>query len=215
MRTGKEAAKAYKQQTTNRVGMCLWEVQEAFQTNHWYPSAIEQWRNAKKKHTGRKNIPVGAPVYYEGGRHGHIVIYVGDGMVRSSDAGGAGRMATVPIDWFKQAWGYTFVGWSEDIGGRDIDFDNQIEVRVAQLKPGVDDSDSVKQLRYRLIRRGFLKVEAPLSLDRPGNKYTPAVSKAVKKWQAKKGYPQTGVLNDKQARHFFKPNPKVKVIPEG
>jgi len=71
----------------------------------------------------------------------------------------------------------------------------------------------VKQLRYRLIRRGFLKVSRPLSKDRPGNKYTPAVEAAVKKWQRKHGHKQTGVLSNAQAKEFFAQNKKVKVHP--
>jgi hypothetical protein len=214
MKNGREAAKAFKRKQTNKVNMCLWECQEIYPTNHWYPSAISQWHNAKKKHTSKKNIPIGAPIYYSGGEYGHVVLYVGDGMVRSTDAGGRGKMATVSIEWFQRAWGYQYEGWSEDLGGKDIDFDTTITVYVNRLKPGVDDSDSVKQLRYRLIRRGFLKVQAPLSEERPGNKYTPAVERAVKKWQKKKGYRETGVLNNKQAKHFFEPNPKVKVVAE-
>lgn len=212
MKTGKEAAKAFKVKLTNRVNMCLFECQEIYPTNHWYPSARSQWENAKKKHTSLENIPIGAPVYYHGGNFDHVVLYVGNGHVRSTDAGGRGLMATVPLEWFEKAWGYIPLGWSEDLGGKDIDFETQIKVYVKKLKPGVDDSDSVKQLRYRLIRRGFLQVSEPLSLNRPGNKYTPAVEKAVKKWQVKKGYTPTGVLTNNQAIEFFKPNPKVKVI---
>lgn len=212
MRTGKQAAQAFKNKQTNRVGLCLWECQEIYPTPHRYPDAIGQWHAARRKHTGR-NIPVGAPVYYQGGRHGHVALYVGNGMVRSTDAGGAGRMATVPIDWFERAWGYRFVGWSEDLGTKMIDFDHTIDVYVRRLRPGVDDSDSVKQLRYRLIRRGFLKVSRPLSERRPGNKYTPAVEAAVKKWQRKHGHKQTGVLSNAQAKEFFAQNKKVKVHP--
>lgn len=214
MKTGREAARAFKAKQTNRVNMCLFECQEIYPTNHWYRDAWTQWKQAKQKHTSQHNIPIGAPVYYQGGDYGHVVLYIGNGHVRSTDAGGPGKMATVPLEWFERAWGYEFAGWSEDLGGMNIDFDTRIEVKVKRLKPGVDDSDSVKQLRYRLIRRGFLKVSKPLSLDRPGNKYTPAVEKAVKKWQAKKGFAETGVLSNNQARHFFAPNPKVKVIPE-
>lgn len=214
MKTGREAADAFCKKVTNMVNMCLYECQEIYPTNHEHPSAWAQWENAKTKHTSKRKIPVGAPVYYKGGRFGHVVLYVGNGNVRSTDAAGPGKMATVPLEWFEKAWGYTFVGWSEDLGGKKIDFDTIAKVKVKHLKPGVDDSDSVKQLRYRLIRRGFLKVSEPLSLDRPGNKYTPAVEKAVKKWQAKKGYAQTGILSNNQARHFFAVNYRVKVIPE-
>jgi len=212
MKTGKEAAKAFKEKKTNKVNMCLFECQEIYPTLHLYPSAWSQWNNAKKKHTSLKHIPIGAPIYLRGGNFGHVVLYVGNGHVRSTDAGGRGVMATVPLEWFEKAWGYIPVGWSEDLGGKDIDFDTEIKVYVKKLKPGVDDSDSVKQLRYRLIRRGFLQVSEPLSLDRPGNKYTLPVEKAVKKWQKKKGHPETGVLTNEQAVEFFWPNPKVKVI---
>jgi hypothetical protein len=163
MKTGREAAKAFKAKTHNKVNKCLWECQEIYPTNHWYPDAFGQWLNAKKRHSG-KDISVGAPVYYKGGAHGHVVLYVGNGMVRSTDAGGPGIMATVPLEWFERAWGYRYLGWSEDLGGVDIEFENHLEVLVRKLKPGVDDSESVKQLRYRLIRRGFLKVSKPLSL---------------------------------------------------
>lgn len=213
MKTGREAAKAFKEKKTNKVNKCLWECQEIYPTNHWYPDAFGQWLNAKKRHSG-KDISIGAPVYYKGGAHGHVVLYVGNGMVRSTDAGGPGVMATVPLEWFERAWGYKYLGWSEDLGGLDIEFENHLEVLVRKLKPGVDDSESVKQLRYRLIRRGFLKVSKPLSLNRPGNKYTKSVEEAVKKWQKKKGYKETGVFNNKQAKEFFEPNPRVKVIPE-
>jgi hypothetical protein len=214
MKTGKEAARAFKQKQSNKVGLCLWECQEIYPTNHWYPNAIGQWHNAKKKHTN-KNAPVGAPMYYKGGKHGHIVLYVGDGMVRSTDAGGPGKMGTVPIEWFKRAWGYEYLGWSEDLGGKDIEFDRTKHVYVKQLRRGVDDSNSVKLLRRALIKRGFLKVSAPLSADRPGDKYTEAVVKAVAKWEKKKGYAkQNGILSNEQAEHFFRNNKHIKVHPK-
>lgn len=210
MKTGKEAAKAFKQKSHNQVGKCLWECQEIYPTNHWYPSAWSQWQNAKKRHNGKK-APVGAPMYYRGGKYGHVVLYVGDGMVRSTDAGGSGKMATVPIEWFQRAWGYEYVGWSEDLGGKMIEFDRTKHVYVAQLRRGVNDSESVKLLRRALIKRGFLKVSKPLSVERPGNKYTPAVEAAVKKWEKKHGYKQTGILSNDQAEDFFKNNKNVKV----
>lgn len=212
MKTGIEAAKAFKRKVTNRVNMCLWECQEIYPTHHWYPSAISQWHNAKHKHTSKRNIPIGAPIYYRGGKHGHVVLYVGDGMVRSTDAGGRGRMATVPIEWFQKAWGYVYEGWSEDLGGKMIEFDKTKTVYVNRLRPGVDDSDSVKHLRRALIKRGFLKVKEPLSVDRPGNKYTPAVEKAVAKWQTKHGYKADGVMGPVQVKDFFKNNDHIKVI---
>lgn len=209
MRTAREAATFFKELNTNKVGMCLWHVQDAFQTNHWYPSAIEQWRGATKKHAGDRTPPIGAPVYWGGSKYGHIAIYIGNGQVRSTDAGGRGQMASVPIDWFKTNWGLDYLGWTEDIGGQDIDFTNYIDVYFKKLKPGVDNSDSVRFLRHTLIKRGFLDVSKPLSASHPGNKYSPAVERAVKLWQKRKGHVQTGVFTRAQAVEYFEVNSRV------
>lgn len=211
MRTAKQAARFFLDKTTNKVGLCLWHVQDAFQSPHLYPSAIEQWKASKKKHPGDRTPRYGAPVFFEGGKHGHVAIYVGEGRVRSTDAKGAGKMGTASIDWFARAWGYKYLGWTEDIGGKTVEFDKTYNVYVEKLRPGVDDSDSVKFLRRTLIKRGFLKVQKPLSVDRPGNKYTAAVKSAVALWQKKHGYKQTGVLTNKQAKVYFSHNPRVRL----
>lgn len=120
-------------------------------------------------------------------------------------------MATVSIGWFATHWGYNYLGWTGDIANRQIDFDDKIDVYFKKLRPGVDDSNSVRMLRRTLIRRGFLKVRKPLSVDRPGNKYTKAVERAVSLWQKKKGYKQTGVFTEKQAREYFEPNKRIRL----
>ena len=109
----------------------LWHVQDWYKAPHLFPSAIEQWRNAEEKHHDDRTPPYGAPVYYEGGKYGHIAIYVGDGKVRSTDAGGSGKVATVPLDWFKNNWGYEYLGWTGDIGGQPIDFDGGDDVALS------------------------------------------------------------------------------------
>lgn len=211
MRTAREAAAYFLNLDANRVGMCLWHVQDAFDAPHIHPNAITQWYQSEHRHPDDKTPPVGAPVCYRGGQHGHIAIYVGNGMVRSTDAGGAGKMATVSLNWFARAWGYTYLGWIGDVGGKDIEFRSYVDVYVSQLRHGVDDSESVRMLRLALIRRGYLSVKKPLSEKRPGNKYTKAVTEAVGKWQAKHGYARTGWLNNRQAKRFFAPNRRVRL----
>lgn len=212
MRNAKEAAAAFRKRQTNYVGKCLWHVQHCYRSPHMFPSAIMQWHNANRKHYGDRTPPIGAPVYFQGGRYGHIAIYIGGGRVRSTDVGGAGRMGTCSIDWFRTHWGYTYLGWSGDIAEQNIDFDDKIEVYASRLKPGVDGSASVRMLRRALIRRGFLKVQKPLDADRPGDKYSPAVERAVKLWQKKKRHKTTGVLTFEQAKEFFAPNKHVRVL---
>lgn len=211
MRSGKEAAQVFRAKDFNKVGKCLYEVQAAFASGHRYPSAIAQWHAAKHKHYGDRTPPIGAPMYFSGGNYGHIAIYVGNGKVRSTDVGGAGRMGTASIEWFRIHWGYSYLGWTGDIADRDIDFVDHIDVYLRKLKPGVDNSDSVRMLRRTLIRRKFLRVQKPLSAERPGNKYTPAVERAVSLWQRKHGYKPTGVFTYQQAREYFAPNKRVRV----
>jgi len=83
----------------------------------------------------------------------------------------------------------------------------------SKLKPGVDNSKSVRRLRYALLHRGLLKPRSKaISLKTPGDKYTPAVAEAVKLWQKRRGYDQTGVLTKKQLKQFFANNKKTQVI---
>ena len=61
------------------------------------------WKSepAKYKHPGDRNPPRGVPVSYLGGSHdnGHRAVSLGNGKIRSTDAGGRGVIATVPLDW--------------------------------------------------------------------------------------------------------------------
>lgn len=74
---------------------------------------------AKFKHPGDRNPPAGVPVSYGGGSadNGHRAISLGGGMIRSTDAGGWGKVATVPLDWPERAWGLTYLGWSDTCDG--------------------------------------------------------------------------------------------------
>ena len=123
-------------------------------------------------------------------------------------------MATVPLGWFERHWNMNYLGWSEDINGRRIEFDDKIDVYVAKLHPGVDNSNSVRVLRKALIRRGYLVPARGLSIKKPGDKYTAAVQRAVRKWEKQKGFRPSGVLNNVQAKVFFAPNTKVQVHPK-
>lgn len=104
------------------------------------------------------------------------------------------------------------VAWEPRTAWRATKYGIRYTVYVSKLRPGVDNSDSVKTLRRALIKRGFLVPKAGLSVDKPGNKYTDAVSKAVAKWQTKHGYKPDGVMGLDQAREFFKNNEHVKVV---
>lgn len=68
---------------------------------------------------GDRNPPAGVPVSYLGGSrdNGHRAISLGNGKIRSTDAGGSGVTATVDLAWPERTWGLKYVGWSETIDG--------------------------------------------------------------------------------------------------
>lgn len=101
----------------NTPGMCLQQVRTWWGVGSKYGSAISAWYGSPKKHRGDWHPPKGAPVYYYGGKYGHIAFSLGNGYVRSTDVAGSGRVGTVPLNWFKSRWGYTYLGWAGDLNG--------------------------------------------------------------------------------------------------
>lgn len=87
--------------------------------------AIDGWNGSPMKHTDR-SPQIGAPVYYSAAGSGytagagHVALYVGGGMIRSTDAGGFGINATVPLDWPERNWGRRMLGWTGDILGHPL-----------------------------------------------------------------------------------------------
>ncbi|MDF1603411.1 hypothetical protein [Nocardioides sp. YIM 152315] len=82
--------------------------------------AEDGWKSEPIRHRHfDRNPPRGVPVSYLGGSadNGHRAVSLGNGMIRSTDAGGRGRVATVPLDWPERAWGLTYAGWSETCDG--------------------------------------------------------------------------------------------------
>lgn len=83
--------------------------------------AEDGWKSepAKYRHPGDRDVPAGVPVSYGGGSadNGHRAVSLGGGMIRSTDAGGWGKIATVPLDWPEKAWGLTYLGWSDTCDG--------------------------------------------------------------------------------------------------
>lgn len=84
--------------------------------------AEDMWKAATLPHPGDRNPPAGVPVFYGGGSqdNGHAAIYLGGGMIRSTDARGAGRVGTVALDFPTTEWGMPYLGWTEDLYGHVI-----------------------------------------------------------------------------------------------
>lgn len=99
--------------------------------------AEDGWKSepAGHRHPGDRHPPRGVPVSYLGGSHdnGHRAISLGNGKIRSTDAGGRGRVATVDLDWPERVWGLKYAGWSDTIDGQLIPL--PVPVRKPAPKP--------------------------------------------------------------------------------
>jgi hypothetical protein len=84
-----------------------------------YADAAQAWHGTQARYPGDRDAPRGAPVYWTGGSNndGHIAVSLGDGLIRSTDADGPGRIATVELGWVETHWGLTYAGWARDING--------------------------------------------------------------------------------------------------
>lgn len=145
MRNREQAARTAEAQEFNQVGMCQ------MVTRTWFdaPSvgdvdhdgdgdAVDGWKSEPlaTRHPGDVNPPRGVPVSWAGGSrgHGHRAISLGGGIIRSTDAGGPGRCATVPLEWVEQNWGMTYLGWSETISGLPIPPAPKVPTRVREAR---------------------------------------------------------------------------------
>jgi len=122
-----QAAQRAEASHTNSPGTCqLWTrtmfgAPSAGDRDHdGDADAVDGWRSEPlhAKHEDR-NAPRGTPVAWAGGAHGfgHRAISLGNGMIRSTDAGGSGKVATVSLNWVEQHWGLRYLGWSETMTG--------------------------------------------------------------------------------------------------
>jgi hypothetical protein len=181
MRTPDQALAYARRFTTNRVGMCLWHVQDWFGSPHKYPDAISQ---AHALHLYPGTPPAGVPVFYSGGRHGHVAISAGGGRIRSTDCPSDGRVGETDLNWPQRRWGHNYIGWARNIGGVDIpgaplpgqqpqpqpqpgggDFG---PVHIGKLHQGQQNSESVKALQ-RALNAHSLPAPGNITLPVTGN----------------------------------------------
>lgn len=133
VRDAEATARDAEQSTSNGVGMCLQWSRERAAIAALFPDAATAWRNAFRRHKGDRMPPRGAMVYWLGGSqgYGHIAVSLGGGKVRSSDANGAGRPATVELGWIEQHWGLPYAGWADNVN----------DVVIPGVVPGEGDED--------------------------------------------------------------------------
>lgn len=116
--SGQEAVKNARTFDSYSSGMCLqWVRGGAWEIGSLYGSAIDAWHGAIHKHPDDRNPPLGAPCFYGGSEHGHIVVFTGGGDMRSTDCKSRGGVAEAPLNWPETQWGQHYLGWTEDLNG--------------------------------------------------------------------------------------------------
>lgn len=117
-----ETIASAKRSTFNVPGHCLQWSREQAGIPSKYADAATAWQHAIGRRPRDPRPPRGAAVYWTGGSsgYGHIAISLGDGKVRSTDAGGSGEVATVPIRRLSAEWHLTYAGWANSINGYKI-----------------------------------------------------------------------------------------------
>lgn len=81
------------------------------------PNAIGAWEAVTPKHRHDTAPPVGVPVFWAVGRHGHVALSAGHGLVWSIDIRRPGRLDPVWIEEFHRSWGADLLGWTDRLNG--------------------------------------------------------------------------------------------------
>lgn len=116
------ARRQISERDRNWKGLCQMFVRSAFGVGGGFGSAITQWNGAKKKHPTKSTdkIPLFVPIFWRGGKYGHVALYIGNGRCISTDAKRSGWPDIVTVNSITRSWGYEFLGWTEDLNGHQV-----------------------------------------------------------------------------------------------
>lgn len=133
--------------TTGYGGYCLAFVQDCYNAKPVEPHAKAAWTNSNHKHTtaNTTNIPTGAPIWFDSPtspRYGHCAIYLGAGMMRTTDSSD-NRIHTVAVSTWTRA-GYRLLGWTEDI-------ENQMIPGLTSVNQNASSKPVVIAGRYKCV----------------------------------------------------------------
>jgi carbohydrate-selective porin OprB len=96
-------------------GYCHRTCQNAWGLPVKYSSAIDAWNHipAKHRHTDLSKAPIGAPIFFDGGHYGHVVLQSDKkGIVIGTDAPANNYVGEVAVTWFAKHWGKKVLGWA-------------------------------------------------------------------------------------------------------
>jgi len=151
------ASRSRSKVPTSEVGWCLREVRECLLVGERAPDAISAWHAAEHRHAvspgtagAYDRIPPGVPIFWSGGKHGHVAIMaVKRGYCWSTDIRRPGYFDRVPISEIRAKWGYAFLGWTEDLNGVKV-YPNLVNPAEGKGGPEVATALTLLPARVRL-----------------------------------------------------------------
>ena len=144
--TPTQAINKAKSITNGYGGYCLAFIQDCYNAKAVEPSAIAAWNNSDHKHptTSLDGIPAGAPIYFSGGGpYGHVALYLGQGMMRTTNSAD-NKIHTDPVSLWTGNYGYTLLGWTEDI-------ENQMIPGLTSVNQDASSKPVVIAGRYKCV----------------------------------------------------------------
>lgn len=134
-------------------GWCLSYVQDAFGTDHPYPTALAEWNATTAfNHTDEPPLGITVPIFLSLGNvpAGHVAIRLSDGYVASSTQYGKHsapyyhkNIADLVAVYGKYNGGATYLGWSEVVGTQ----------RVVELVPDNATDDQIRAAYLEILER--------------------------------------------------------------
>lgn len=154
-------------------GWCLKYVQDAFGTDHPYPTALSAWNNnyGGGNHVGLPPMGVTVPVYFSLGTEpaGHVAIRLDDGMVASSTLSDSHARPYFHKDindlvavYGKYNGGCRYLGWSEYVGTVRVVQESQVNATDDQIRAAYLDIlgrpvDAGALVHYRAYTNAFVR----------------------------------------------------------
>jgi hypothetical protein len=151
------------------TGMCQQYVRGvAWELGALYGSAIDAWYGAVDRHPGDRSPPLGAPLFYEGGQYGHVVLNTkaNAANMRSTDMPSSGVVGEDAIGWIEKNWGYRYLGWTGDLNAVDLPLGKEDEMT----------GDDWEKLR-RIVREEVW--EKSLPVNKPDGEETKKAAKQI------------------------------------
>lgn len=156
--TPSEAIAEAMAQETNDVGMCQQVTRGWFNANSagdrdldGDADAVDGWLSepVDARHPNDRTPRIGFPVSWAGGAkgHGHRALYIGNGLIRSTDAPFAGRVDTVKLGFPEERWGLRYLGWSETITGLKIPADAVVDPEKREPRKGTKLYKALQRIR--------------------------------------------------------------------